>query len=79
MGNGDKKEKIIMNFNVDSGIAFAIILALVAMGVGWGVLKERTNNQSKDISKIEASYKAIDTKLDSICDKVSAIEVKVGK
>lgn len=68
-----------MNFNIDSGIAFAIILALVAMGVGWGVLKERINNQSKDISKIEASYKAIDTKLDSICDKVSAIEVKVGK
>ena len=51
-----------------------IIIALLGVAFGYGILTNRVNGHSKDLEKLELTYKTIDNKLDTICNKVASLE-----
>ena len=55
-------------------VLVTILLALLGVVFGYGILTNKVNVHARDIEKLEASYRTIDTKLDIICDKVAGIE-----
>ncbi len=67
-----------MNFDISTiAILVTILLALFGVVFGYGMLTNRVNTHSKDIDKLETSYRSIDSKLDSICNKVASIETEL--
>lgn len=58
-------------------IMVTILLALLGVVFGYGILTNKVNNHEKDITKLEDSYKNIDYKLDTICNKVASIETEL--
>ena len=60
-------------------ILVTILLALLGVVFGYGVLTNKVNVHTKDIEKLELSYKNIDNKLDIICNKVASIETTLNE
>ena len=67
-----------MTFDISLvAVLVAILLALLGVVFGYGILTNKVSNHSKDIEKLETSYKSIDSKLDVICNKVASIETSL--
>ena len=56
-----------------------ILIALLGVAFGYGILTNKVNGHSKDIERLDATYKTIDTKLDTICNKVAGIEATLAE
>lgn len=66
-----------MNLDISSAVLVTIIIALLGVVFGYGMLTNRVNTHGKDIEKLETAYKSIDSKLDTICNKVASIETEL--
>lgn len=67
-----------MNLDISSiALLITILLALLGVVFGYGMLTNKVNNHGKDIDKLETAYKSIDSKLDTICNKVASIETEL--
>ena len=55
-------------------LLITVVIALLGVAFGYGILTNKVNTHSQDIERLETSYKGIDSKLDTICNKVASIE-----
>jgi len=63
--------------NLDTSLAailITILLAIIGFAFGYGILTNKVSTQAREIKEMKDSYKLIDAKLDTIANKLSAVE-----